>query len=256
MRDFLSRDNIPKKPWEGNPLPRDGAHIKQEEIKRKVLQSYYAAVSFIDYQMGRILDKLKELDLINNTIIIAFGDHGFHIYDHNIWDKTTNFEYATRTFTYVHSPDMKSAGKQTDNNIEFVDFYPTLIDLCGFEIPERVQGCSFKPLLDNPDRPWKEYAFTQFWKSGQMGYAIRSKEYRYTAWLEDPDGRGGEANSGPEYGSVVFEELYDLQKDPYETENLADQEPYRAIQAELKENVFVMIKDPVSGYRAFLPTGS
>jgi arylsulfatase A-like enzyme len=255
LDDFLDRKNIPDKTWEGQPLPRDGAEIEHEEIKRKVLQSYYAAIAFIDYQVGRILDKLEENNLIDNTIIVAFGDHGFHVYDHDIWDKTTNFEYATRTFTYIHTPNMKHSGTVTSKTIEFVDFYPTLLDLCGIQIPDRCQGISLKPLLDDPNRPWQKYAFTQFYKANQMGYAIRSKDYRYTAWLHDPDGRGGEHNSGPEYGGVVFEELYDLNKDPLETKNLVGDSVYENIRTDLKAKLFKVIKDPVNGYKQFMPGG-
>ena len=234
--DYLDRTNIPEKPWEGQPLPNDAAEIRHEFIYRKILHSYYASIAFADYLLGRVLDKLEERGLRDNTIIILLSDHGFHVFDHDSWCKTTHFRHSARTVTYISTPGMKTAGQQTESMNEFVDFYPTILDFAGLPPIEGHEGFSLRPILEDPLAKVKPYAFHQFYKSGpqQMGYSIYNQHYRYTAWFDDPDGRGAAPPNGARFGEIEFEELYDFEKDPQETRNIAGDPEYREIQAQLR----------------------
>jgi len=243
--DYLDRTNIPDKPWEGQPLPQDAAEIRHEFIYRKVLQSYYASIAYADYLLGRVLDKLEADDLMDNTIILLFSDHGFHVFDHDSWCKTTHFRHSARTVTYIRKPGMKTAGQQTESMNEFVDFYPTLLDLAGLPPIEGHHGVSLRPLLEDPGASVKPYAFHQFYKSGpqQMGYSIYNQNYRYTAWFEDPDGRGAPPPEGSRFGEIVFEEFYDFDKDPQETKNVAKNPQYQAVKLKLREQLIAHYGD-------------
>lgn len=237
--DYLDRTNMPEEPWEGHPLPRDAADIRHEFIYRKVLQSYYASIAYADYLLGRVLDKLEQENVMDNTIIVLFSDHGFHVFDHDSWCKTTHFRHSARSVTYIRTPGMKTAGQQTDSMNEFVDFYPTLLDLCGLPAIEGQHGTSLRPILEDSKASVKPYAFHQFYKNGpqQMGYSVYNQNYRYTAWFGDPDGRGAPPPQGARFGAIEFEELYDFSKDPQETRNVAGDPGYRAVKAELREEV-------------------
>jgi arylsulfatase A-like enzyme len=147
-------------------------------------------------------------------VIILWGDHGWHLGDHGMWCKHTNYERATRAALVMSNPGQKAAGKKTEALVEFVDIYPTLADVCGLPRPEGVEGYSFAPLLDAPDRPWKAAAFSQYPRGGMgvgqlMGYAVRTARYRYVEWRK----RGGT--------EVVARELYDHRTDPNEDVNVA-----------------------------------
>lgn len=182
---------------------------------RRLVQGYYAGTSYIDAQIGRLLDELDELGLTSNTIVVLWTDHGYHLGEHDLWCKTTNFELDTRVPLIISAPG-KPGGRKTDALAELVDLYPTLADLAGLGVPEGLEGISLAPVLEDAGRPWKKAAFSQFprpwFYRGQpqiMGYSVRTDRYRYTEWQ---DFRTGE---------VKARELYDHRTDPLETRNLA-----------------------------------
>ncbi|MHC4444947.1 MAG: sulfatase [Planctomycetota bacterium] len=182
-----------------------------DELSRRLIHGYYACVSFVDVQIGRVLNELNRLGLGGNTIIVLWGDHGWHLGDHGLWCKHTNFENATRSLLIVSVPGMKAAGAKTKALVEFVDIYPTLCELAGLPLPGHLEGTSFVPLLDNPRRQWKKAAFSHYPRGGYkvLGCSMRTDRYRYTEWrrLED--------------NQIVDVELYDYKSDPDENVNIA-----------------------------------
>lgn len=177
---------------------------------RDLIRGYYAAMSYTDAQIGRVIDELDRLGLRENTIIVLWGDHGWQLGEHGLWCKHTNFELATRSPLLVSVPGGKNAGKKTDALVEFVDVYPTLCQLCGLEAPKKLEGTSFVPVIKDPSRAWKQAAFSQYPRPGGiMGYSMRTDRYRYTEWRQ----KQGDALKGVE--------LYDHLHDPGENVNLA-----------------------------------
>lgn len=193
-----------------NTMPKSGP-IPQDEA-RKLVHGYYAAVSYMDAQVGRLLDELDKLGLAENTVVILWGDHGWHLGDHGIWCKHTNYEQATRAAMLMSAPGQKAPGKKCDALVEYADIYPTLAEVCGLPKPDGVEGHSFAPLLDDPAKSWKVAAFSQYprakGKDPVMGYAVRTDRYRYVEWKKKD-------------GSVDAVELYDMQTDPGELVNIA-----------------------------------
>ncbi len=195
-----------------NDIPEKGG-LSSEKIA-ELRHGYYACVSYIDTQIGRLMRELDNLGLRDNTIVILWGDHGFHLGEHGIWGKQSNFELDTRSPMMLAVPNQKNRGMKTDALVEFVDIYPTLVDLCGLPLPEGLEGVSMSPLLDDHNRPWKKAAFSQYLRTKEeneyMGYSARTDRYRYTEWKER------------ETGQVAARELYDHEIDPGETVNLAN----------------------------------
>lgn len=206
--------------------------VTEVEQMRLLIRAYYACVSFIDAQVGRLLDTLDRLELSENTIVVLFGDHGFHLGDNGIWGKFTNFEAATRAPLIVIVPGKVHCGSHTSALVEFVDVYPSLADACGLAVDESVEGTSFLPLLENPHRLWKNAVFSQHPRRHLMGHSIRTDRYRLTRW------------SGEGSGPII--ELYDYETDPLETRNHAEEPAYTAIRAELLERL-------EAGWRTALP---
>jgi iduronate 2-sulfatase len=201
-------------------IPKSGAVPK--ETATKLVHGYYAAVSYMDAQLGRVLEALKENGFADNTVVILWGDHGWHLGDHGIWCKHTNYERATRAALVMSAPGQKDAGKKSAALVEFVDIYPTLAAACGLPEPKSVEGHSFLPLLDSAKKPWKEAAFSQYPRGGKetgplMGYAVRTERYRYVEWRK----RGTT--------DVVARELYDHEKDPNEDANVAADPAHKAV---------------------------
>ena len=183
-----------------------------DEQAVKLAHAYAAATSYMDAQLGRILDELEQLDLAKSTVVVVWGDHGWSLGEHGLWCKHTNYEDSTRAPLIFAGPGA-AAGKKSDRLVEFVDVYPTLADLAGLPPPDGLEGTSLKPVLADPSRPWKRAAFSQYPRSvpgkGQgMGYAVRTDRYRLVEWRVK--------------GEPVARELYDHQADPAETVNLAD----------------------------------
>jgi iduronate 2-sulfatase len=192
------------------------------EKLRRMIQAYYASVTFMDGQVGRVLDALERLKLVDNTIIIFFSDHGFLLGEHGQWQKMSLFEESARVPLIVSAPGAKAKGKASGRTVELVDLYPTLADLCGLPAPNALEGRSLRPLLDNPRAGWEKAAFTQVTRGGQenriTGRSARTERWRYSEWDE---GRQGV-------------ELYDHNHDPREQRNLAKDPKYAKNIAEMK----------------------
>ncbi len=133
-----------------------------DELSRTLLHGYYACVSYVDAQIGKMLKALDEAGVRDNTTIIVWGDHGWHLGEMGVWGKATNYEIAARVPLLIWTPDMKARGTKTDALVELVDIYPTLCELVGVPLPQHLEGRSFVPLLDNPNRMWKQAALSQF----------------------------------------------------------------------------------------------
>jgi arylsulfatase A-like enzyme/GH35 family endo-1,4-beta-xylanase len=189
--------------------------------QRELIHGYYAATSYVDALIGRLLDKLKEKGLDKNTIIVLWGDHGFHLGDHGLWTKHTNFEQATRLPLIIHDPGFKPG--RTEIPVESVDIFPTVCDLTGVKPAKGIQGKSLVPFLKG-SIPDVKYAVSQ-WPSrgykGGMGYTIRTKRYRYTEWYKSYKSTMPRSDK-----NIVATELYDYVTDPLETKNLVKGKKY------------------------------
>nr|WP_320117313.1 sulfatase [uncultured Marinifilum sp.] len=248
--ELRTRDYIPKK---GDINP---------ELAKTLKHAYLACVSYVDAQIGRMISALEEAGVRDNTIIILWSDHGWHLGDMGIWGKATNYEIATRVPLLIWTPDMPkgSCGKSTDALVELVDMYPSLCDLAGISIPDHLEGTSFKPLIENPDRKWKTAAFSQFptpalreWGGFPLRPAMREtyfgpliQEMEEQIALEQQENWNkkefennvmGYSMRTDSYRLIVWKnkkhpeqeplaiELYDLKNNTAETINIADKEP-------------------------------
>ncbi|WP_316811836.1 sulfatase [Pedobacter heparinus] len=244
--DMYDRENIslPVQKTLPKNIPPYAAH-KSEELRgytdigfnqlitddktRELLHGYYAAVSYTDAQIGKVLAELERLNLTKNTIIVLWSDHGFHLGEKGLWAKSTNYELDTRVPLIIAAPGKKQRVK-SNGLVELVDLYPTLADLGGFQIPDGLEGTSLVPLLDKPNQPWKSAVFSQFprpwiYKSAPdlMGYTMRTDRYRYVEWRDFKT------------AEVKAIELYDHQADPAEINNIADVPANVTLVKELKQ---------------------
>ena len=152
-----------------------------------LIHGYYACVSYVDAQVGRLLTELDRLGLRSNTVVIFWGDHGYQLGEHATWTKRTNWENATRVPLLISVPNQSSRGRTTDALVEFVDIYPSLAELCRLPLPPKLEGTSFVPLLQDPARPWKTAAFSVYTKTTPelgkgIGRAMRTDRYRLVEW--------------------------------------------------------------------------
>tara|TARA_R110000851_G_scaffold256278_5_gene408739 strand:- start:14089 stop:15714 length:1626 start_codon:yes stop_codon:yes gene_type:complete len=237
-------------------IPNEGEITPELSLTLK--HAYLACVSYVDAQIGKMIAELEKSGLRDNTIIIVWSDHGYHLGDMGIWGKATNYEIATRVPLIIWTPDMpeESRGQKTDALVELVDIYPTLCDLVGIEAPNTVEGTSFKPLLENPKLKWKSAAFSQFptpalreWGAYPLRKAMRETffgplievvEGRIIQQQQDKWNRGmfentlmGYSMRTEQYRFIVWKdranpekepiylELYDHKSDPAETINMA-----------------------------------
>ena len=199
------------------PIPEG---ILPQEMQREMVHGYYACVSYIDEQIRKVMEALEANGQAENTIIVLWGDHGWHLGDHGMWCKHTNYEQAARVPLIVVDPRIRKPGNRVTQPVEFLDMAPTLAELAGLPALAAFEGMSMAPLLKDPSAGFKPFAVSQFARShgapnNLMGYAFRNERYRLILWIE-MDFKGGE-RSGP----VVATELYDYQTDPLETVNLA-----------------------------------
>jgi len=195
-----------------------------DSICLEAKQAYYATVSFIDAQVGLLLDALENNDLMENTIVVLWSDHGYHLGEHQgIWQKRTLFEESARAPLFIYHPEAKGNGTKSNQIVEFIDIYPTVSELCDFKLPDSQQGRSLIPLLKEPNQAWKGVAFTQVLRPGDglpvMGRSVRTDNWRYTEWNEGEEG----------------EELYDVLNDPNEFVNLANDKNYDGLKAGLRQ---------------------
>jgi len=179
-----------------------------ELAQRETIRAYYASISFLDANVGRLLDALERLHLADNTIVVFWGDHGYLLGEKGQWMKQMLFEGSARAPLILAGPGI-TARRSTDRPVEFVDVYPTLAELCRLRAPRGLEGRSLRPLVANARASWDKPALTQVRRGGRgesfMGYSIRTTRWRYTEW---DDGRKGV-------------ELYDEVNDPHEQHNLA-----------------------------------
>ena len=200
--------NLPQEKPEGalastKPWPWFGVN---EQQLRESKRAYYAAIEFMDAQLGRVLDALDRLGLADNTVLVFWGDNGYHLGELGLLMKQSTFENSARIPLIIADPTQKATGKASTRTVELLDIYPTLAEVCGLEPPAGLQGKSLKPLLDDPQAAWDKPAFTQVWRGSYNGHSVRTERYRYTEW-----GDAGERGV----------ELYDYQTDPAEARNLA-----------------------------------
>lgn len=212
--------NVPEK----GPVPVD--------LQQELIHGYYACVSYIDAQVGRLLDKLEETGLSDETIVVLWGDHGFHLGDHGVWCKHTNYEQATRSPLIISAPGIGALGGTAEAPVEFVDIYPTMLDLAGIPLHAALHGTSLVPMIEDPRVSVKAAAISQYPRGGgsalKMGYAYRTDRYRLVIW------RQMDFKNGETIGPIVATELYDYEIDPFETRNLAEDPAYASVRRELE----------------------
>ena len=205
------------------------------DTQRNLIHGYYACVAYIDAQIGKILDQLKKQGLEKNTVIVLWGDHGWHLGDHGLWCKHTNYEQATRVPLIISIP----AGfrQVTSMPTELVDLYPTLCALSNLPIPDYIDGINLAPLIRGSDslvNP-RSYAMSQFPRGKKMGYALRDERYRFVAWFDTSGGGASQSDV------IEFSELYDYATDPNEQRNLIKDSQYQIIAKEFSEKILQII---------------
>ncbi len=231
-------------------IPKDGK-ITNEKM-RELRHGYYACISYIDSLIGRLYQELVRSKIHGQTVIVLWGDHGFHLGEQGLWTKANNYELSTRVPLIVSVPGIeeptdninKKEFQRTDALVELVDLYPTLTDICGLSAPEGVEGISFKPLLTQPELPWKKAVFSQYprMRKGHrhrehgeiMGYAIRTQKFRYIEWQKWKS------------KEVIARELYVHDSDPHEMLNVSNQAKYQKLIMDLSTTL-------QSGWKSVLP---
>jgi uncharacterized sulfatase len=220
--DKITLPQVPAGHREAGPAPAFGsAKPEQEKMsddqRRQAIQAYYASASFMDAQVGKVVDALEKLKIADKTIVVFFSDHGYHLGEHGLWQKMSVFENSARVPLVIYDPRAKANGKACARPVELVDLHATLADLCGLPAP-KTDGFSVKALLDDPGAKWDHPALTQVSRgtptaTGEpvgknpfvMGYSVRTDRYRYTEWA----------------GGTKGTQLFDYQTDPGELKNLA-----------------------------------
>ena len=198
--------------------------ILPEQKERELIHGYYACVSFIDAQIGRLLDALEKNEMMDNTAIVFWGDHGWHLGDHGLWNKHTNFEDATRVPLMIYVPGTKAQDIKAP--VEFLDIYPTLCELVGHRPDQILHGSSLMPIIKGQQKSVKDYAVSQYPRKGLMGYSLRTERYRYTVWVKH--------DKTILRNEVVAEELYDYKKDPLETRNVIQHKSYHKAATQMR----------------------
>lgn len=246
-------------------IPKEGPI--DDELSRTLLHGYLACVSYVDAQIGKAIQALEDAGVRDNTIIVVWGDHGWHLGEMGVWGKATNYEIATRVPLMIWTPEILAKGKSTDALVELVDIYPTLCDLAGLKKPDHLEGKSFAPLMKNPNQPWKKAAFSQFpspalreWAAYPLSAGLRETFFgpliegiEKKIMVQQGDAWNRELfeqylmgytmrteryrlviwrdRRKPE-SEAVFTELFDHKTDPHETENVAAQNPKIVAQLE------------------------
>ena len=198
------------------PVPVDTV-IFEDDLKRDLIHGYYASVSYMDAQLGRVLDEVEALGLDENTIIVLWGDHGWHLGDHGSWTKHSNHEQANRIPIVLYAPGVTKGGTSSKQLAETVDIYTTLASLAGLPKPngpQPIDGIDLTPVLKRPSKRIREYAYHAYNKRSHLGRAIRTERYRLVEWIPHDSSEN----------ETVYE-LYDYKEDPLETKNLAKSKP-------------------------------
>lgn len=245
------------------PAPGLGSYKKEQDkltddLRRQTRQAYLASISFMDAQVGRVVEALDRLGLSDNTIIVFTSDHGYHMGEHGLWQKMSLFEESARVPLLIVAPGASAKGAVAKAPVSHVDLYPTLAELCGVKAPGNLQGQSLVPMLKDPQVTGRGWALTQVMRGGGaarasvttnvgadgprfFGYSLRTPRWRYTEWQEGKKGR----------------ELYDHDADPRELTNLAEKPDYAKTVEELSQQVRVAAKTtfPASGVTPELQPG-
>jgi iduronate 2-sulfatase len=223
----LEEVKLAEEPDDRSPLLRYSLSNKDffssfsEQDRKEFKRAYHACTTFSDAQVGKVFAAMDRLELWDSTIVVLLGDHGYHLGEHGWWNKVTVFELGARGPLMMWVPGAKSMGTATDSIVEFLDLYPTLVDLCGLTAPHELSGKSLRPVLASPSKAWKNAAFTQVTRGKNlMGYSVRTDRWRFTQW-----GADGEEGC----------ELYDHNKDEIEYYNLADRPEYKKVRKEMAE---------------------
>ncbi len=225
------RDDIPKL----SLLRNRPDQIVTEDRRKQTMAAYYAAVSFMDAQVGVVLDALDRLGLRENTVIVFFGDHGWHLGEHlGLWRKTTLFEEAAHAPLIICAPNAKGNGRVCGRTVEFLGIYPTLLELCGLPKNDELEGVSLAPLLKNPKADWKPAVTVLRWGEN-LGKSVRTERWRYSEW------------DGGKNGA----ELFDQQSDPFEYTNLARDEKFAKQVSEMKK----LLAQESAGLKYIPPAG-
>lgn len=192
--------------------------LSPEQAKECKL-AYYASISFLDAQIGRLLDALKKEGLDKNTIVVFWSDHGYHLGEHGLWMKQSLFEESAKVPLIISIPGYKNKGAFCQKLVELVDIYPTLADLTGLEPPKDLDGVSLAPLVKNPKKKWNRPAYTQINRGEIPGHSVRTAKWRYSEWAYGKEGM----------------ELYNEEADPKELKNLAYEAQYADVVKEMKK---------------------
>jgi len=202
------------------------------EKQRELIHGYYACVAYVDAQIGKVMATLKETGLDKNTIVVLWGDHGWHLGDHNIWCKHSTYEQATHSPLIIRAPKFPTDGN-IDAPVESVDIFPTLCELAGLPVPEQLEGISLVPILNNRSAKVKDFAMSQYpdhFKKGLMGYSMRTERYRMVVWMKDEVSRTGTFDRS----LIDSIELYDYENDPLETVSQARNPEYKDVLEDLE----------------------
>jgi iduronate 2-sulfatase len=226
----LEKVQVPKGPFDyakklppaalASTKPWPWMSVNEQQL-RELTQGYWASISFVDAQVGQLLDAVERLGLSKNTIIVFWSDHGYHMGEHGLLKKQSLFENSARVPFIIAVPGAKTKGQTSPRTVEFVDLYPTLAELAGLTPPKNLAGKSLEPLLENPSAKWERPAFTQVWRGTFPGHSVRTERYRYTEWDNGKQGA----------------QLYDYETDPEEKRNLIDDSKHAKTVSELKELV-------------------
>ena len=219
-----TRDNSGYGYWNSNEVrgydgvPKEGPI--PEEVQRNMIHGYMACVSWVDYLIGKLLAELDALGLRDNTLIVLWGDHGFHLGDHGLWGKHTVFEEAIRAPLIIVDPRLEGE-IVTAAPVEFTDVFPTLCELAGLETPDQLQGVSLAACLQDADAEPRTISTAIYKSRGAFGYTIRNKRYRYVEWI---------SNKG---AKLVGRDLFDFKEDPLGVQNMAAKEEYAEVVKEM-----------------------
>lgn len=204
---------VPEMPT-GNTHPKNAPSfettpsVSHDNLEQELIHGYYACVSYADDLVGKLIQALKDNDVYDNTVILLWGDHGWHLGEHNQWTKHTNYEIANRIPLIIKAPQLPG-NVSLDSLVEALDIYPTLSDLCGIDLPPHLEGDTLVPLMEGTaNLDTDEPSLSQYPRfSGRMGYTIRTENFRYIQWQRN--------------GILEYEELYDHRTDPKENINIA-----------------------------------
>jgi iduronate 2-sulfatase len=213
------RARVPKPAYASAKAEQDKI---SDDVRRQAIQAYHGTVSFMDAQVGRVLDALDRLGLAESTVIVFTSDHGYHLGDHGLWQKQSLFERSARVPLIIAAPRAKANGHVAPAPVEMLDIYPTLADLAGLKAPDYLDGASLRSTLDDAAKSVKTAAFTQVRRGNNGdGYSVRSGRWRYTAWTNAS-------------GASLGDQLFDEEADPAETRNLANDPAHAATVHQLK----------------------